>query len=183
MSNRELVKENVDRIMMQYLVKYPIKSDKYINRESIAKCLKYVGGCSPPDFNEDYFKDVEIFMKTISELKIKIKYLDTNYYFPEDKEARAIYRIYVTRNNKTISFRFGASLQMTWNNEKPDLYDVLTSIQSDWSVGNEGYEEYCANFQVSEDSIKGLKTWKKIQKQFEKLDSMFREEELWSFPN
>lgn len=183
MTNQEIEDNNISRITQEQMSKRGIISDKYINLESIAKCLKYVGGCSPPDFNEDYFKDVEIFMDTIKEIKVEIRYIGNDLYFDEDKEYRDIYRITVKRNNKQVSFRFGASLQMTWNNEKPDLYDILTSIQSDWSVGNEGYEEYCANFSVSTDSIKGLKTWKKIEQQYKKLDSMFSEIEIWSFPS
>lgn len=181
---REEIEPRIKEITEQMIKKFNIPLDKIKTKESIGKVLAYVGGSSPPNFDEDYFKDVETISQVLAEIKVSIRYLGNKYnYFDEDKEYRDVYSITVKRDNKKISFKFGASMQMTWNHEKPDLYDVLTSIQSDWSVGNEGYQEYCANFEVSEDSVKGLKTWKKIEKQFNKLNSMFEEAEIWSMPS
>lgn len=174
----------INKITLEQMSKHEIKSDKYINVRSISKCLQYVGGSSPPDFDEDYFTNVETFMEMIKELKVNINYVGNDLYFDEDRDYRDIYNITVKRKSKDakISFRFGTSLMMTWNHEKPDLYDILTSISCDYSLGAEGYEEYCANFDISDDSIKGLKRWKKIEERYEKLQSMFDESEIWSLP-
>jgi hypothetical protein len=174
---------SIERFVIERMSRFFIKSDKIVNRQSIAKVFEYVGGVSPTEFTEDYFKDLDILSKVLAETKFSIRFVKHDYYFPEDKDTRDIYRITVERNGRKISFKFGASLQMSYNGEKPELYDILTSIQSDYSLGMEGFEEFCSILDKDTDSISALKSWKKLDKYVKKLDTIFNETEIWSFPH
>jgi hypothetical protein len=142
-------------------------------------CLQYVGNGNN---NEDRKQDFNIFTKMIKETKFKAKYLRTGHYFPEDHESRDIWKITIKRNGKTISFNFGSSLVDTWENKEPQLYDILSIVQLDYSYGQQSFEDFCGELDLDTDSIKANKMYKECVKHSEKLAKIFSEIETYSMP-
>lgn len=57
----------------------------------------------------------------------------------------------------------------------PTLYDVLTCIQK-YDVGS--FEDFCSDFGYEEDSRTAKKTYKAVVKEYDKICSLFNNEEL-----
>lgn len=97
-------------------------------------------------YKDDYEKQAADFLKAAG-AKLKITYLKTDRYFPDDKEVRDIYRVRIDRKGKSYSYMFGNSIAATHLNERPTKYDVLASVEKYapygdvWDFANEyGYE-------------------------------------------
>ena len=58
----------------------------------------------------------------------KNQFLQYGQHFDDDKEGRNIYCVRIDRKGRSFSFRFGDSLQNTWNNERPSRYSVLACL-------------------------------------------------------
>jgi len=159
-----------------------METDKSINLKtpkSVNQCLKNVGNGNN---NEDRKQDFNIFTKMLNQTKITAKYLRTGKYFPEDKDYRNIWKITIKRNGKTISFTFGSSMVDTWENKEPVLYDILSSVGLDYSMGKYDFNEFCDELGYDNDSIKAHKTYKQCVKHSEKLEKIFDEYETYSMP-
>lgn len=59
--------------------------------------------------------------------------------------------------------------------EAPTLYDVLACIQK-YEVGN--FESFCDDFGYESDSITAKKTYKSVSKEYDKICSLFSNEDL-----
>lgn len=173
----------VEQITEQMIQKYPKLAENH-TKEDLIKVFDNVGGSWPIDFDEQYYQDVEILSKVLAETKVRVRYLRTGRYFPEDTEVRDIYAFSIMRENKPkIIVKFGASLQSTWNHERPGLYEVLTSIEADYTAGEYGtFEEFCDNLGYETDSRKAEKTYNAVMRQHEKLSRVFESAEILSFP-
>jgi hypothetical protein len=108
-------------------------------------------------------------------IRFKATYLSNELYFEGDTEARDVYRMFLARKGKTTSFRFGQSVHNSQRNIKPTAYDVLASITK-YDPGS--HEEFCGNYGYDVDSIQGLKTYRGVVKEWEKVQRFFTAAEL-----
>lgn len=108
-------------------------------------------------------------------LRLTITYLKTDTYFPDDKELRNIYRwtLTNTKNKRKTSGKFGDSIHDTQENERPGAYDILSCLTK-YDPGS--FASFCSDFGTSEDSISGLKTYKAVRREFEKLQAVIPSE-------
>jgi hypothetical protein len=112
------------------------------------------------------------------------QYIDTGVkkYFPEDKEERRTLRISIKRGEKCISFSFGMSLDETKQNRRPNLYDIIACMSSDYHCPAT-FPEFCGEYDYNVDSIKDFKLFHVSLKHAEKLHKIFTEEEISVFPS
>jgi hypothetical protein len=184
LSREEIVEQKVIEITDKMLIKFP--NLKQHPKDQVIRLLTNVGGCWPPNFDEQYFMDVENMCSILAETKVYVTYVKTDRYFPEDKDIRDIYRIKVERKDKgTATFRYGASMVDTWAHKRPELYEIFSSIASDYSYGQANTfedfsEEFGYMFDHNEREIK--KQYTKAKRQFLKLEKLFDESEIYSFP-
>lgn len=59
--------------------------------------------------------------------------------------------------------------------KEPTMYDVLTCLQK-YDVGS--FEDFCSEFGYDDDSRKAKKTYKAVVKEYDKVCSLFNEQEL-----
>jgi hypothetical protein len=105
---------------------------------------------------------------TKTKTKMKVEFVEHDFYFDDDKEARDIYRITLTRNGKRYSFKFGQSIANTGT--EPTAYDVLACLTK---YDPYSFENFCADFGYDLDSRKAEKTFKMVQKEFENVQRLF----------
>ena len=98
-------------------------------------------------------------------------------YFDDDKESRNIYRVYVTYNGKTISFKFGDSIHNTNMGIELDDESVLNTICSDYYCPDD-FSEFCSEYGYDQDSRKAEKTFKNCQIQSAKLHKLFEDADI-----
>jgi hypothetical protein len=75
------------------------------------------------------------------------------------------------------SFEYGTGSGLRKNNTpvKPVAADVVYSVLSDYSAGEESFEDFCSNFGYDNDSIKALNTYIACQRNGKKVLNLFRE--------
>jgi len=116
---------------------------------------------------------------------IEKKYICHDKFFPEDKEARAIFKITIERKGlKGWSFRFGQSIVDSYNilrserhqvRTAPSDYDILSCItKSDPGIFN----EFCANYGYDDDSRKAEKIYFDVQKEWSNVNRLFSDKEI-----
>jgi len=106
-------------------------------------------------------------------LKLYVKGVSYGKHFPEDKQDRCIFTMKLQRGKKSYTFKFGQSIAA--GEEEPTMYDVLTCLQK-YDVGS--FEEFCANFGYSTDSITAHKTYKAVCKEYAAMKRLFTNDEL-----
>ena len=89
-------------------------------------------------------------------------------YFPEDKESRYIFNCTLTRNGKRYTFNFGQSIAA--GNVEPTMYDILTCLTK---YDPESFEFFCGEYGYNTDSIKALKTYKAVKREFNGVNRLF----------
>lgn len=107
-------------------------------------------------------------------------------YFPDDKEARNIYRITIVNNGKRVSFKFGDSIANTQEHKPLDDYSVLACVKGDYFITKEYYstfEDFADEFGYARDSRQAEKIYKQCLKQAEKLHKVFTQEEIEKLPD
>jgi len=123
---------------------------------------------------------------------IKISFKDQGYkpYFDDDEtkgEARNVYRVSVSYNNKRTSFTFGDSIAHTEDGKDPSSEpknyknSILEIITSDYYYTKDTYPDYqdfAREFGYGEDSIKGLKVYNRCLKGAEKLHKVFSDSDI-----
>jgi hypothetical protein len=150
---------------------------------NVNKCIEYLPSRGYKEDIEQWKQDCKIFTKMITETEFKARFIETAPYFIEDKESRDIWKIIIKRNGKTISFRFGNSLQDTWDHKEPDLYSILAGMDLDYRTSDYTFEEYCDEYGFNADSISDKKGYERGVKQSQKLKKIFEELEVSSMPN
>lgn len=120
----------------------------------------------------DYKTQAEQFLKnTGTTMSIKFKVCD--YYFDDDKEPRNIYTVTLRRKGYgQWSFTFGNSIDNTRKEKVPSQYDILTCITKD-DPGS--FEEFCWSYGFNVDSIKDLKIYKKVCKEYKNVLRLFED--------
>ena len=124
----------------------------------------------------DYNKRAIEFLKETNTI-FKVKFIKNGLYFQDDKEPRDIFLITLKRNGLKFSFKFGQSIaDSTGKGDiKPTECDFLSCVEK---YEYSDFNEFCSEFGYDEDSRKALKTFKAIQKEFNKISSLYSEEEL-----
>lgn len=117
----------------------------------------------------DYHKQAEDFLKETNTV-LKVKYLKYDKHFQDDKEMRNIYRITLKRGKKSYSFNFGQSINDTKEGIQPNSYDVLTCLTKHNPYN---FHEFCMEYGYDEDSIKALRIFKAIVKEWEAVKRVF----------
>ena len=110
-------------------------------------------------------------------LSFSTEYKDYGRYFEDDTQERAIYRIRIGRkNNRSITFNFGQSIEKTGTGTKPTAYGVLASISGDITCPYV-FEEFCSEVGYEEDSRIAERVFKKTLKLAKRLNAFFSEGE------
>lgn len=110
-------------------------------------------------------------------VKISARFIKYAPYFLDDKESRDIFRVTVSRGNKSFSIKFGQSLNDSTGNgaNKPTAYSVLACITKD-DPGT--LEQFCSNFGYDTDSRKAEKIYKGVVKEWAKVSDFFTASEI-----
>lgn len=148
-----------------------------VNKKEIEKCLEYVQEENKTEF-----------LELIKELKVYRNFVKYERYFPEDTEERNIYKFTFRRYGKEkVDVLFGDSINNTYENKEPSLYDILTCVGSDLSLymNSRNFEDFCSELGYDSDSIKALKTYNQLKKQyFNFMDkNILSEPEIFYLPN
>ena len=154
-----------------------VTGEPITTKENIEKCLEYVTA-----------DNLEIFQNLMKKLKVYRKFVKYGVYKNfEDNKCRNIYRFTFERNNKTTSIMFGDSLNATSEGTKPDLYEILTCVGSDLAIyeNSESFEDFCNELGYNEDSIKALKIYRQLEKQYHNfiMKKILSSVEIFSLPN
>jgi hypothetical protein len=105
---------------------------------------------------------------TATGTKLKINGMKYAQHFPEYKERRYIFNCTLTRKGKRYTFNFGQSIAK--GHEEPTMYDILTCLTK---YDPETFENFCGEYGYDTDSIKALKTYKAVQREFKGVNRLF----------
>jgi hypothetical protein len=105
---------------------------------------------------------------TATGTKLKINRSKYGNHFAYDKEHRYIFNCTLTRNGKRYTFDFGQSIAA--GNTPPTMYDVLTCLNK---YDPTTFEFFCSVYGYDTDSIKALKTYKAVQREFKGVNRLF----------
>lgn len=101
---------------------------------------------------------------------VKMKINSVNYckHFSDDKEERYVFIITLSRNGKKYTFNFGQSIAA--GSKEPTMYDILTCLEKYESID---FEDFCSNYGYDSDSIKALKTYKAVDREYKAVVRLF----------
>ena len=119
-------------------------------------------------------------------MRLTIKLLKCDYYFPGDKEVRNIYRVTITNRGQQASFKFGDSIANTQEHKPLTIDSILTCVKGDYFSTKEQYptfEDFADGFGYERDSRLAEKIYKRCLKQAEKLHRVFTQEEIEKLPD
>ncbi len=124
----------------------------------------------------EYTKQANDFLK-FHDLKFHARKIDYGRYFDGDKESRNIYRLTLTRRGTRIRYstRFGASLDMTWNNIEPTAYDLLTCITK---YDPDTFEDFCSAYGYDTDSRSAERIYRAVCKDWANVQRFFTKAEI-----
>jgi hypothetical protein len=105
---------------------------------------------------------------TATGTKLKINRSEYGKHFAEDKENRHIFNCTLTRKGKRYTFNFGQSIAA--GSVEPTMYDILTCLTKH---DPETFENFCSEYGYNEDSIKSLKTYIAVQREFNGVNRLF----------
>ena len=152
--------------------------------------------------NNSQYNDAVNLVAESFNLSFKAEFLRNDFHFVGDKDKRDIYKITLSRGNRKYSFEFGQSIarsgfyasygrqkyelpreKMNLKNHElkivkpiaPTLYDVLACLQK-YDVGT--FEDFCSEFGYETDSRNAKKTYKAVVKEYNKMCSLFNNDEL-----
>ena len=126
----------------------------------------------------DYTKTALEFSKKHG-VKLAILSESFDLYFPEDKQARSIFKCKLSRNGKSYTFKFGQSIMNA--GIAPDLYDILSCMTK---CDPYSFEDFCGEMGYSEDSRKAEKIYKAVCKEYKAMERLFGDcmeelQEIW----
>ena len=124
-----------------------------------------------------YQEQAEQFLK-ITGTKIKFTFTKHDYHFQGDDKRRDIWRVTLSRSKEgmntgikttqKMTVRFGQSLANT--GEQPTAYDILTCLTKSDPID---YHNFCSEYGYDTDSIKALKTFKAVQREWQGVNRVF----------
>jgi hypothetical protein len=101
-------------------------------------------------------------------VKLIINSSNYGHHFTNDKENRYIFNCTLTRKGKRYTFNFGQSIAA--GDKEPTMYDILTCLEK---YGHNSFHDFCYEYGYNEDSIKALKTYKAVQREFNGVNRLF----------
>ena len=115
----------------------------------------------------EYLKQANDFAKKFG---VKLKIVDREYgkHFSDDKEERWRFKCKLIRHGKSYTFWFGQSIAA--GDEKPNIYDVLSCLDK---YESRDFDDFCSNYGYDNNSIKALKTYKLVEKEYENVERLF----------
>ena len=122
----------------------------------------------------DYNKQANEFLRKTG-ATMKINFSHNGKHFADDKQNRDIYKITISKCKRSFTFKFGQSIAKSGTGEAPTAYDVLACLQK-YDVGS--FEDFCWEFGYNIDSRSAEKTYKAVCKEYEKLCTIFSDEEM-----
>ena len=122
----------------------------------------------------DYNKQANDFLSKTG-ATMKINFSHNGKHFADDKQNRDIYKITISKGKRHYTFDFGQSIAKTGTKEAPTPYDVLACLQK-YDVGS--FEDFCWEFGYNVDSSQAEKTYKAVCKEYEKLCTIFSDDEM-----
>lgn len=115
----------------------------------------------------EYIKKANDFAKKFG---VKLKIVDREYgkHFYDDKEERYRFKCKLTRKGKSYTFWFGQSIAE--GDVEPNMYDVLTHLEK---YKSRDFDDFCSDYGYDNDSIKALKIYKLVKKEYENVERLF----------
>lgn len=100
---------------------------------------------------------------------IKMAILSTNYgkHFSDDRDDRYIFKVKLTRNGKSYTFKFGQSIQA--GAKEPTFYDIFTCLQKS-DVGS--FNDFCGEFGY-DSSRKAERIYRAVGKEYDAVERLF----------
>ena len=89
-------------------------------------------------------------------------------HFAGDEQKRFIFNCTLTRNGKKFTLDFGQSIAA--EDTPPTMYDILATLTK---YDPETFADFCSDYGYNEDSIKALKTYKAVQREFNGVNRLF----------
>jgi len=123
--------------------------------------------------NQSNYNEAAELAANTMKIRIKREWLKYDYHFAGDKSQRHIFKIKLSRNNKSFSFKFGQSIKDYA--KEPTIYQILSCLQK-CGVGT--FENFCGDFGYDEDSRKAEKIYKSVCREFLNMQKLFNEKEL-----
>jgi hypothetical protein len=121
---------------------------------------------------DNYTAQAEKFLRDTN-TKFKAKYYDFALYFPEDKEARSIYKITLRNERGSYTFKFGQSIAN--QGQEPTAYNVLACLTK-YDVGS--FEDFCYEFGCDTDSRTAKRTYKAVVKEWHNISRIYTESQI-----
>lgn len=115
----------------------------------------------------NYTLNAENFAKE-NNIKLKINDVEYKKHFADDKQERYVFNCTLSRNGKQYTFNFGQSIAQDSN--EPTIYDILACLTK---YNPETFEDFCSSYGYDNDSIKALKTYKAVCKEYEAVNRLF----------
>ena len=119
----------------------------------------------------EYEKQAQDFLASTG-TELTVEYEGYRKYFPNDKEKRAVFEFTLRRAGKEYIGTFGQSIAA--GDKMPSDYDILACL--DYWEGE--FEDFCAEYGYSDDSIQALATYDAVIKQSDGLQELFTFDEL-----
>lgn len=115
----------------------------------------------------NYQQQAEQFAKKHN-VKININFCRYGQHFNDETAERYIFNITIKRNRKQFTINFGQSISD--QDKKPTIYDILSCLQK---YENATFEEFCSNYGYNNDSIKALKIYKAVSREYKNVFRLF----------
>ena len=125
--------------------------------------------CKFPEKMSEYHEKAKQFCDDFG-VVIYYKYDGWKLYFPDDKEKRDTYLIRIERNGKRMEITYGASLNDTRNNIKPNPYDILCCLVKSDPID---FENFCYEYGYDTESRKAYSIYEAVVKQWKQVEGMF----------
>lgn len=115
----------------------------------------------------NYQQQAEQFAKKHN-VKININFCRYGQHFNDETAERYIFNITIKRNRKQFTVNFGQSISD--QDKKPTIYDILCCLEK---YENATFEEFCSNYGYDNDSIKALKIYKAVSREYKNVFRLF----------
>jgi len=125
---------------------------------------------------KEYEEKTENFLKENNK-EVKINYAGRKKYFAGDKEERDVYNVVVKDKNSgnKETFKYGASINDTYENKKPTKDEVLWAIQMDKNSYENSNNADDFSDEYGYDKKEGKKIYSKVEENSKKYDKVFDE--------
>lgn len=101
-------------------------------------------------------------------IKLNVLNEEVRPYFPEDKKARSVFKLKLTRKGKSYTFEFGQSIVNA--GIEPTMYDVLTCLTK-YEPGT--FENFCWDYGYDTDNRTAERTYKVVCKEWKAVERLF----------